>query len=323
MSERTNRVRFYLISDALGKRQIEDIKDPITVGGDSYTLEEAGYYKIDRLAKVTLYEEAFRYINTIRVTKGPSHRVRLITEVKDDLDTEENWKRISDPYVDMYSLVFSEETDNPSVECTLISGGDLGRIEASFGDEFDTVGPDVPELPYVQLRLDPRKIIKRSRFISSDVEVTALDDQGATATAIPLELDYTSDRQHIGEISNYTANSSNDNYAALTSSGNLIIQNIPRDTEYVLNGTVEIRVSDGLYAGNRYLRMDLVRYAGGQNRSFSEIILPLDQWNGSSGDVLSYTFVDFKVILLAGESLGIMAISDYSFLSTPIKYKTT
>ena len=325
MSERSNTVRFFLNSKAFGKERIEDIKDPVLLGGDTYSLEEGGYYKVDRQAKVTLYESGYRYILSVLLTQGPSHKVQLITEVKDDLDPAENWKRISDSFINLYGLNFSEESDNPSVECLLVAGGDLGRIEASFSDDFDTVGPNVPDLPFVQVRLDPRKIVKRSRFISSTITVNAEDDSGATARAVPLELDFTSERQYIGEVSNTFANSVGGNYATLLTSGNLIIQNAPRDIEYTLNGTVEIvstRRSDG-----GYWNMDLVRYNNGEDRNFDEIILNMDSGSsGVLGEILTYTFVNYKLTVKEGDSIGIMTLSEgddggVSFLY--LEYQTT
>lgn len=324
MSELTDNTRFYLQSDKFGKELIEEIKDFKETEGGDYSLEDEGHFTSGKKSSVTLYQQGYDYIMSLLLDQGPRARVRLIKEVKDYLSLEETWFVESDPHINMYTLIFHEQDDNKQVECELVEGGDLKRMNKGFKDEFDITAADLPELPYVNLRLDPRAIIKRSRFISSFIEVNAKDDQGATARAVPLELDYTSEQQYIGEISNYLANSVNDTYAKLTTSGNLIIQNVPRDLEYTINGTVAIEITGIAFSG--YLHMDLVRYENGTERDFAEIIERLDSGDPTNfGEVLTYTFVDYNVILKEGESLGIMTLSDTaSIISQPtLKYKTT
>ena len=323
MSERTNNVRFFLVSTVLGKEPIGEIENFEDSTGDTYSLQEEGHFEMERNSTVTLFQQGYEYLKTVRSIEGPSAKVQLIKEVKDDMTLEENWKVESDPHINMYSLSFNEEDDNLSVTCELIQGGDLKKIKSSFDDEFDITGIGMPELPFVNLRLDPLVIPKRTRFINSNIEVQARDDQGATARAVALELDYTSERQFIGEVSNTLANSSGGNYAKLTTSGNTIITNAPRELVYVLNGTVSIEIVNRALSGS--FKMDLVRYSGGAERDFEEIILPLGNTDPTVlGGIISYTFTDYELLVNEGDSIGIMTLSDTSFGGSVIlTYKTT
>lgn len=310
MSERTDRVRFFLDSRQLGRRAIEDISNLEAVGADKYALTEQGHFTIQNTARIIMRGEGYKYLLGIFEVYGPTTRVDFIMEAKDDTSPEEPWVRRPVLRVNMYTLSFDEQTDNPSVSCDLVRSGDLATITAGFRDEFDITGVDAPPLQYVNLRLDPRKIERKSRFINSTVTVNAEDDQGKTARAVPLELDYSSDQQFIGEISNVLANSVNDTYAKLAFSGNVFIQNAPRDLEYILNGTIEIetvRRSDG-----GAFTMDLVRYSGGEDRNFEEIVLQMASGNTGAavGTRTSYTFNDYPLVVNAGDSIGIMTLSE-------------
>jgi len=327
MGERTENIRFYLNSKRFGKVMIEDIGTPENIPGDQYTLQDEGYFDVKKTERITLYELGYNYLMALRITEGPTARVQFITEAKDDMTMDENWKIISDPFVNMYTLSFNEQDDNFSVTCDLVSGGDRKRLVASFKDSFDTVGLNVPELPYVSLKLDPRKIIKRSKFISSTAVVNAKDDQGLTARAVPLELDFTSEKATVGEVSNSFANSVDSTYAALASSGNTFITIAPRTLDYVLSGTVEIELTRAASVGNSFIRMDLVRYSGGDDRTFNEVILAMDTGSGTViGQKLTYTFENYPIRVEEGDSIGIMTLSrsdqgGTSFLF--IEYKTT
>lgn len=313
MSERSDNIRFYLWSKEFGKKKIDEIKDYSNVPADKYELQDGGYFAVTKVAKVTLYQLGYDYLYSLFLSYGPSIEVRLLTEVKDDNSMAEDWKLISDPRINMYTLVFGEDTDNRSVDCELIQGGDLKLFEESFDDEYDVVAVDAPELPYVNLRLDPRAILKRSRFKGSDFEVEVIRDVGDTAKAVPLDLDYSSERQYVGEVSNFFANSNNNNYAKLTTAGNCFITNAPRDLRYVLNGKIRINVTQPSFSGS-YLRMDLVRYVNGSDTDFGGIIQAFGSIDPSAGGIstsyIEYTFNDYELIVNQGDSIGIMVLTD-------------
>lgn len=332
MSEATNRVRFFLRSNPFGKQAIEDVSDPVLVGGSKYRLEEAGYYDESNTQKIVMRKQGYEYIMGILLAYGPTERVDFIMQVKDDRDTVENWITRPIRTIDLYNVSFGEEADNPSVTCDLVREGDLEAIKAGLRDEFDTVGVNAPPLDFVNLRLDPRRIVRKSRFINSTIVVNAQDDQGKTARAVPLELDYSSDKQFIGEVSNAFANSVGGNYAKLESSGNVIIQNAPRDLVYELNGRIEIestrRASEVNDPEDSFFTMDLVRYSGGEERNFEEIILNLASGSTASavGTKFSYDFNDFELIVNEGDSIGIMTLSTSDQGGTSFlywEYKTT
>jgi len=325
MSERTDNIRYYLNSTKIGKVLIEEIKDFSSIDGDKSSLDDFGHFKTSKVGKSVFYQIGHEYLLEAIIAHGPELEVKLITEVKDDTSMTEDWKVVSDPSIDLYSLEFNEENDTKSVSCKMIHGGDLKKIEASFDDEYDTVGEDAPALDFVTLKIAPRAIPKTSRFIGHEANAGEVnfadDDAGSTARAVLLELDRTEESQFIGEVSNSLANSRNDWYASLDSAGNTMITNAPFEKEYTISGIIDIIVTEARGGGD--FRMDLVRYINGESRNFGEVIRPLGTLNpGSGGARLNHDFEDFKFTVYEGDSIGIMTLSDTSGRRSR-KYKAT
>jgi hypothetical protein len=197
MSEKTNNIRFYLSANKPGfeKVPIDAIKDYLDIPGDIYTLEERGYFSVTKNSKVTFYQTGYEYLMGIRSVYGPSTKVRFIIEEKDDRTLSEDWVRTSDTFVNMYTLSFGEEDDNRTVECELVTGGDLKIMEASFSDEFDVMGVGAPALPYVNVRIDPRLIFRRSKLVTPDDTVIPSSplDGGNPHFTVPLNQSFSSD----------------------------------------------------------------------------------------------------------------------------------
>ncbi|MEM7485033.1 MAG: hypothetical protein AAF348_07475 [Bacteroidota bacterium] len=311
MSERTNNIEYYL-SDNSGDDPvlIEEIKNFQNIGGDEYSLEEGGHIVTEKTEKVTMYQKAYEYLLGKYLFEGVNAEVRFITRKKDDLRFTQDWKTVSNPSVGMSTLVFNEENDTRSVEVGLVQDTLLQNVKARWEDDFDVTAEDYPELPYVNVRLDPRQILKRSRFVASDQEVEVIRDQGDTARAVPLNIDYTSDRDVVNTIFNIDANSVGGGYADLATIGNTIIWNVPRDLIYTLNGTVRINVTQKSVRGD-YFRMDLVKYTGGEDQNYDSILQAMGQIDPTGNTTnISYTFNDYEVVLNQGDSVGIMILTD-------------
>ncbi len=315
--------RFYLLCNEYnnGKRvQIEDIEDFDTIFADIHTKEDNGYFSTTKEGQIKLGKKAYEYLLAINVLYGVRPDVRLITEVKDERKPTENWTQISNVAIDLKTLQFNDAHKTVSVET--IKGGFLETIEARWEDEFNITAEGLDELPYVNLRLEPRKILKRTKFIPSNTEVSFRDDQGSTARAIPLDIEFTSQQTFVGAVSNVLANSVNDTYAGIVLGGCTIISNAPQDFLYVLNGTISIQVTYPAFSGN--ISMDLVRYNNGQEQDFDEIILNLDNGDPSNlGETLTYTFTDYQLSVKEGDSIMIGTLSNVTSFSEAPKYKLT
>lgn len=315
MSELTDNIRYYLADDSGNDPiLIEEIKNFDQIGGDEYSLEKEGHFTVEKRSKATLFEKGYNYLLGKLLSEGPNANVRLITEEKDDMTFEQDWKVTSEVSVDMLTLKFNEQNDTPSVDVELVQDNLLKLISSRFEDDFDVVAEDVPELPYIKVRHRPRQILKRSRFIAGDQTVQVIRDSGDTARAVPLVTDYTSEREYVTSVFNFFANSSGGGYADLTTSGNTIIWNAPRDLIYKLDGTVKIRVTKQSFSGS-YFRMDLVRYTGGEDQNYDSIIQAMGNIQpnvGSNQIEISYTFNDYELIVNQGDSIGIMVLSDAS-----------
>jgi len=314
--------RFFLLCSEYkgGNRvQIEDIEDYDTKFADVHTREAQGnYFSTSKKGRLTLGKEAYYYLLGINVLFGVRPNVRLITEVKDERKPTEDWKQISNVAIDLKTMKFDDELETVSVETA--KGGFIDIIESRWDDEFNITAEGLSELPYVNLKLDPRKILKRSKFISTNIEVDIEDDLGATARAIPFDIEYSSQQQFVGAVSNVLANSVGGNYTDLTIGGNTFITNAPQDFLYILNGTVSIQITSPALAGT--ISMDLVRFSGGEDYTFEEVILKLDNGNTSSANILTYTFDNYELNVKQGESIMIGTLSDStSFGSITPKYK--
>lgn len=309
MSERTDIVRYYLISNELGRQLIGEVKNFRDVAGDKYTLEDEGYFSVTKAGKVTAYEVAYEYLLGAQKRYGPTIRIRFQEQRKNDLTFEQDWEVVSDQLINMYTLSFDEESDNPSVDFEFKDINKL--INDNFDTEFDVQGEGVPELAYKTLAVKPRQILKRSRFIGTGAEINAKDDQGSTARAILLELDYTSQSEIIGEVSTSFANSVNDNYAQLAFAGATFLTNALQDFTYTLNGVVEIQVSSRALNGD--WRIDLVRYNNELQQSFDEVILNLGTPDpASQNSIFRYEFNNYQFDVAKGDSIGLMSLSNTS-----------
>ena len=91
MSERADNIRFFLDSKEFGKVRIGDIASHRNVGGDTYKLEDEGYFSVSRKGRITMYEKGYEYLLGVLLAHGPSTKVKLITEKKSDLSLDEPW----------------------------------------------------------------------------------------------------------------------------------------------------------------------------------------------------------------------------------------
>lgn len=313
--------RFFLLCKDYkdGKRvQIEDIPDYDTIFADVFTKENGNHFAATKEGRITLGKLAYEYLLGVNVILGIRTDVRLLTEVKDETSPTEDWILISNVSIDLSSMKFDDTNRTVSVEIS--KGGFLDIIEARWDDDFNITAEGLPELPYVSLKLDPRKILKRSKFTLSDFEVPFRDDSGATARAIPMDIEYSSQRQFVGAVSNVLANSSGGNYAKLSIGGCTFIDNAPQDFLYILNGTITIQIQFPAFSGS--MTMDLVRFNNGQEQDFDEVILNLDSGNpANAGEILTYTFTDYPLSVKAGDSIMIGTLSNVSTVTGSPFYK--
>ena len=312
--------RFFLICKDYkdGVRvQIEDIADYDTVFADVHIKEKSNYFSTTKEGRIELGKTAYEYLLGINVIFGIRPDVRLITEVKDETRPTEDWIQISNVSIDLSSLSFDDTNRTVSVEIS--KGGFIDILEARWDDDFNITSEGFDELPYVNLKLDPRKILKRSKFKISDVEVQFKDDAGSTARAIPMEIEYKS-QETVQPVSNVLANSASDQYAKLTIGGNCFILNAPQDFLYKVNGTISIQIMYPSIGGS--MSMDLVRFNNGQELDFDEVILNLDNGDPSNaGEILTYTFTDHDLSVKAGESIMIGTLSNVTSFGTSPYYK--
>lgn len=314
MTELSDHIRYYLADDSGDRVLIEEIKDFRQIGGDEYSLEQEGHFTVEKRAKATLLEAGYTYLLGKLLAEGVNANVRLQTYEKDDRTFNQDWKLTSEVTINMLTLVFHEESDAPSVEVELVQDNLLKLIGSRFDDEFDVTAESLPELPYVNIRHKARQILKRSRFKANEQTVEMRRDGGNTARAVLLDLEFSSE-DHVGGVYNYLANSAGGGYATLSTPGNTFISNCPRDLVYRINGKVRVDIVDRAQSGS-FLRMDLVRYRDGEDTIYDEIILAMDSTSPTnSNGFVEHEFFNYELQVGAGESIGIMLLSDSDDLS--------
>lgn len=309
MSERANNVRFYLISQEFGKQDLDPdgIKDFKNIPGDTYALEERGYYSVNKSSKVTLLQKGYEYLLGMILAHGPSKKVRFIIEKKDDTNIVQNWVRTSDTYVDMYSLAFDEESDNRSVSCTLINGGDQKIMDASFEDEFDVVGPDVPELPFVQVRFEPRLIFRRSKLsVADDLEIPSSPLTGGNPfSVVPVNIDFSSDTNisGAGGITLYGVREASGN-TSLNFPGGCFYFVADRNRTLNVNFNGTFSVNGTLGTGDR-IEFFLMVFDEGEDLNFvrTESVYRTQQLSTPGGGPFSFN-ENIEVDVLEGQSLA-------------------
>lgn len=330
----SNISRFFLLSTDWnnGERfQIEDIPDYETTFADVHELSEQGsYYKTSKNGEIQLGRKAYEYLNGIFTVHGVRPNVRLISEAKSETRLSEDWMQFSNVGVDLATMVFDDDTRHVTIETT--TGGFIDEVEARWDDEFDITKDEVDGgqgLDFVQVRLEPRSILRRSRFVSTTTEVSIRDDQGSTARALPITTGspgFTSQMGIVGSVSNIFANSVNDNYARLNQVATFLT-NAPQDFEYVINGTVEIEVNviSNVFGTSGFLNLDLVRYNNGEDLDFDEVIDNLASTDFSEGQTFTirYDFDNYILNVREGDSIGLMTLSNINTTSANPHYVVT
>lgn len=314
MSERSNNIRYFLEDETGFRTPIKDAKDFVDLGGDTYSLEEGGHFITERTATVTLFEDGYEYLLSKLLKEGPNSDIRFITEQKNDMTFEQEWVELSAPSVDMSTLKFLEQSDNKSVELELVQGNLLQRFEANFDNEFDVVAENVPELPYVNLRLDPRQIFRRSRlFVEDGTETKAVVSGGdnLNARAVPWKIEFSSDQQNIQFAIGDKLNAANGNYSNINDADKVGVPfylNADRQTTIRLVGNVNLNMVN---RNSGSFNMDLVYYKNGLELEYDD----QRSFRISNLNPLGTTFqvpIDLELDIEIGDTIAIAFLSNTS-----------
>lgn len=315
-----NNIKYELFSDELERLTIPEPVDYDTGNADVIELDEdRGTFKTTKASDIQVYGEAYDYLDAIVGVYGTLPDVRLLESRKDPRRRDERFRLVSDVGIDLSTCEFDRE--RKVVKFSTVEGGFLQTIESSFSDEFDITlnesidGKELDELRTVQVKLDPRQILRRSRLeVEDGTEVRAVVSGGdrLNARAIPFKVDYNNDRNDVQEVFGTDLNAFDDRYATVTAvnSQNLIYRNANTDTKLTLNGKVKTVITVG---NSGTFSLDIVRYNNGGELNFAEVIQTLDTCNPNQvGAVCEFEFVDYVVEIQKGDSFAIATLSDTS-----------
>lgn len=309
-------IRFWIYADVLPqaerKTRIPDIdgyqagnRDVIERNKDYF------YYQTKKNGKIEVTGTGYDLLRKIFVLYGIRPDVRLIVDVKDDMKASEDWKTVTNVGVDLSSLDFND--DEGTAAFNVKTGGLLDLLEKRFDDEYDIIpdesvdGTALSALKTVNVRLDARQILKRSRLVIDDgTEIEPVDDSGSTATGLPFKVDYKSE-SHIVEVLSKNMNSSGGDWATLTSPSGVFILNCPRDITYTVNGKVKIRITQAMPGD---FDLDMVFFEGGEDLTYKSKVSLGSTDPAGLGNEIEYTFTDYPLEVLEGESVGIGTLTD-------------
>lgn len=159
---------------------------------DVYELKEEGnYFELFRDERVQLLEDAAAYLRDIIERYGPSVDVRLVAKKKRTDTPEAPFYTISQPFINLATMDFDDEPDNPGVSVELITNSLIKDIEDRFDDEYDLTAntesyEDTSDLPFKTLCLDARQIFRRTLWDISEnqTELTVLSNR----TYLPVPI---------------------------------------------------------------------------------------------------------------------------------------
>lgn len=308
------RLKFYLFKTGdTGLTPIPPLKDYLSGTQDTIVRDkEAKYFSYTKQDRVTLYREGYGFLREVNVVDGVNVDVRLIIKEKNDRTTEEEYVTISNEGINLFTLDFDD--DEQTVDCDLITGGLLELIEKRWSDTYDVMpdvsisGQDIGPMDYKTLLLEPRQILRRSRlFTENGTIVDSPAGPGLTARAIPLQVDYSSEAE-ITSVVNTIMNSVSGDYADLQFSGATFLLNAKRDTTYTLDGTVTIQVVTPVISK---IDLDLVFYDDAGDLKYNGQKINLDSaTNPDSGDILTFTFNNYSILVKEGQSLALGTLID-------------
>lgn len=305
MGDRADIVRYRLYSLEKGYM---DIPEPVNYDeGNKDVIErnrDSKQFEFSKSGAIELYGDSFNYIVSLQAVYGIIPDLRLIESRKDELRLDQRWKVVSDVGLDLGTTDF--DYSKKTVKIQSQKGGLMQIIDARFDDEYD-VNEGIER---ISVRLDSRKIFRRSRlFVDDGEEVFAVvsGNDGLNARAIPFKIDYSSDQENIQNVIDRNLNANNGNYTNALNVGTLFFLVADRDKTIKLNGTVNTRITVRNLGS---FSLDLIRFKT-DDLLFEEVIERLDTCNPFIiGDICSYNFIDYEIQLKKGDSLAISTLSD-------------
>lgn len=253
-------------------------------------------------------------------TKGVAEDVLMEREIKSDDRVDERWRSTIPVYLGMKELEYTEKVGGSNVAKTkAVEGGLKKLIDARKDDEIDlkttvdSFGNPIPALQTENILLEPRQIFLRSVLSVEDgVEIGVLaSGDNLNARSIPFQVEINSDQGNIDYVLGDQLSAASGNYADLSADkiGNCFMTSIDTDKKIYLNGKVKVTLIDGGIFGN--MQMDVVIYEGGNDFTYNDsrrrsLVAPKPV---TLGNTMEFTFTDFEIDLLQGDSVAIGMLS--------------
>lgn len=312
--ERPKNIKFELYSE---KQGFKEIPLPIDYSTNLEVIEmddKSGSYVTSVPNAFKLHSEAFDYLDFSEAKYGINQPVRILRSVKNPFRGDERLETNLDLNLDLTTLKF--EPRKRTVEVNSSKDDLLKVIESRFNEEYDlnqnktADGVDLTDIKKVTAVNTPRAIQRKSRlFVEDGVIVRNVVGDNLLARAIPFQVDYNSDANNIKNTFGNELSAGGGNYVGVSSDkqGNVIFYNFDRDKTLYINGKINFSI---INPNIGTLTLDLVKYDGGGDLNYVSKVNLSSVNPAGLGNVCSYTFDNYKLEGLEGESFAIGTLAN-------------
>ncbi len=320
MLGRRNNVEFALISQSRGRVVIPEPINFEDGNGNIYERdsESKGFLKT-KSNSLEFHGEGADFLIAQSATKGISEDILLQRRLKSQYRLDERWETVSETYLSGINE-YDESRSQTVVTTESALGGIYAEIESKIDEELDIksnisiTGDDIGELETVDLTVTGREVFLESKLSVLDgTVIDVIEDDGLNARCIPFQVDINSDQENITNVFGNQLSAAGGNYTDLSAdkSANCFYTVSEQDKLITLNGKVKVRILDEA-AG--FASMDLIFYEDGADLKYSnDRKVNLGVTVVSENQTMEYTFVNYEIEVLKGDSITIGLLSDVAF----------
>lgn len=318
-----NDVEYALISKSQGRVVIEEPIGYDKGNGNIYERDSKSKgFIVKKSDSLQFYGKGFDALLTQTSTKGISEDMALEKIEKDRTRLDEEWRTFPLNYLDLGTLEEEEKDGGTGVATVKTTEGGIKKIvDSKYSDELDLTavtdidGGEIPPLSTETILLEPKELLLVSEMeVEDGTEIAAVvsGPDGLNARSIPFKFKTNSDQDNLTNVPDVLLSAVSGDYTDLSSDKgpNVFLLASETDKIITLNGKVKVVQSGTPHPGS--FTLDLITFSGGVDFTYKGKV-NLDSCNPNvTGDICEFSFSNYKINVLAGESLAIATLSDTS-----------